>query len=90
MKYREPSMPTDQKAMTEYIERLAEDFPEELSKENVNRENVMSLVQFKKLYISNIDGRIAWLCECPTAEEDGLAFEFTDGEIETISQTDII
>ena len=66
------------------------DFPEELSKENVNRENVMSLVQFKKLYISDIDGRIAWLCECPTAEEDGLAFEFTDGEIETISQSDII
>ena len=31
MKYREPSMPTDQKAMTEYIERLAEDFPEKLS-----------------------------------------------------------
>lgn len=66
------------------------DFPEELSKENVNRENVMSLVQFKKLYISNIDGRIAWLCECPTAEEEGLAFEFTDGEIEAIAQTDII
>ena len=66
------------------------DFPEELSKENVNRENVMSLVQFKKLYISNIDGRIAWLCECPTAEEEGLAFEFTDGNIEAIAQTDII
>ena len=66
------------------------EFPKELSKENVNRDNVMSLVQFKKLYISNIDGRIAWLCECPTAEEEGLAFEFTDGEIETIAQSDII
>ena len=66
------------------------DFPEELSKENVNRDNVMSLVKFTKLYISDIDGRIAWLCECPTAEEEGLAFEFTDGNIEAIAQTDII
>ena len=65
------------------------ELPEKLSKENVNRDNVMSIVKFTELYISD-DGRIAWLCECPTAEEEGLAFEFTDGNIEAIAQTDII
>ena len=65
------------------------ELPKELSKEKVNRDNVMSIVKFTELYISD-EGVIAWLCECPIAEEEGLAFEFTDGNIEAIAQSDII
>lgn len=64
------------------------DIPEELTPENVNRENVVSILTFTSLFIG-ISGRIAWLCESPT-EEDGLAFEFTDGKVELIFQPEII
>lgn len=62
--------------------------PETLKKENVSRDSVMTLITFTELFIDD-EGRIAWLCESPTTE-DGLAFEFTKGEIELISQGDII
>ena len=62
--------------------------PEELNKENVNENNVISILTFTKLYI-DFDGCIAWLCESPT-EEDGLAFEFTDGKVQWDYQNQII
>lgn len=63
--------------------------PEKFNKENVSKENVLDMVQFTKLFIST-KARIAWLCESPTDEEDGLAFEFTTGKIKRISQPEII
>lgn len=62
--------------------------PETLKKENVTRDSVMTLITFTELFIDD-EGRIAWLCESPTTE-DGLAFEFTTGEIELITQPEII
>ena len=65
------------------------DIPDYLKRENVDRENVVKgLLEFTELFIKT-NGRIAWLCECPTTD-DGLAFEFTNGEIDLISQIDII
>ncbi len=63
------------------------DIPEELNQENVNEDNVISILEFTKLFIRG--GRIAWLCESPT-EEDGLAFEFTDGKVEWNYQNQVI
>lgn len=63
------------------------DIPEELNKENVNEDNVISILEFTNLFIRG--GRIAWLCESPT-EEDGLAFEFTDGKVEWNYQNQVI
>lgn len=63
-------------------------FPESLQKDKVNRDSVMSLLTFTKLYMTS-EGRIAWLCEFPIAA-DGLAFEFTDGFVDLISQPEII
>ena len=63
------------------------DIPEELNKENVNEDNVISILEFTELFIRG--GRIAWLCESPT-EEDGLAFEFTDGKVEWNYQNQVI
>ncbi|MCQ2209791.1 MAG: hypothetical protein MJZ34_05820 [Paludibacteraceae bacterium] len=80
--------------MLKYYLKFYKDFendleiPEELTPENVNRENVVSILTFTTLYV-DIFGRIAWLCESPT-EEDGLAFEFTDGKVELIFQPEII
>ncbi len=65
------------------------EIPETLNEKNVNRDNVVSILTFTKLFIS-IDARIAWLCESPTDQEDGLAFEFTEGKIKLIGQPDII
>lgn len=65
------------------------DIPDSLTKENVTRDNVVSILTFTKLFITK-KGRIAWLCESPTEEEDGLAFEFTDGKIKQIFQPEII
>lgn len=65
------------------------DIPDSLKKENVTRDKVVSILKFTKLYI-DYEGRIAWLCESPTEEEDGLAFEFTDGKIKQIFQPEII
>lgn len=65
------------------------DIEDSLTRENVSRDNVLDIAEFTKLYISS-DARIAWLAECPTEPEDGIAFEFTTGEIELISQQDII
>ena len=61
--------------------------PEELNQENVNEDNVISILEFTNLFIRG--GRIAWLCESPT-EEDGLAFEFTDGKVEWNYQNQVI
>lgn len=63
------------------------DIPEELNQENVNEDNVISILEFTNLFIRG--GRIAWLCESPT-EEDGLAFEFTDGKVEWNYQNQVI
>jgi hypothetical protein len=63
--------------------------PEQFNKENVSKRNILKMVRFTKLFIST-RSRIAWLCESPTDEEDGLAFEFTNGEIKRISQSEII
>ena len=65
------------------------DIPDYLKRENVDRENVVKgLLEFTELFIKT-NGRIAWLCECPTTD-DGLAFEFTDGKIKLIPQPEII
>ena len=64
------------------------DVPESMKKENVDKEKVMPMVDFSKLYMTE-EGRIAWLCEFPLAQ-DGLAFEFTDGWINLITQPEII
>ena len=63
--------------------------PEQFNKENVSKSNILKMVRFTKLFIST-SSRIAWLCESPTDEEDGLAFEFSNGEIKLISQSKII
>ncbi|MEE1062938.1 MAG: hypothetical protein UH071_04660 [Paludibacteraceae bacterium] len=70
---------------------LEENFniPEQFNKENVSKRNILKMVRFTKLFIST-RSRIAWLCESPTDEEDGLAFEFSNGEIKLISQSKII
>ena len=65
------------------------EIPEELSKENVTEDSVMSIVTFKYLYMDFL-GKIGWLCDSPTDEEDGLAFEFTSGETKLESQVDIL
>lgn len=71
----------------DFVEYL--DLPDSLLRENVTRENVVpGLLDFTQLFIKT-NGRIAWLCECPTTD-DGLAFEFTNGEIQLISQSDIV
>lgn len=64
--------------------------PENLKLENVNEDSVMSILTFTSLYIKEHKGRIAWLCDSPTDKETGLAFEFSDGEINLIGQDDII
>lgn len=64
------------------------DVPESMKKENVDKEKVMPMVDFSKLYMTE-EGRIAWLCEFPLAQ-DGLAYEFTDGWINLITQPEII
>ena len=71
-------------------EELMERFnvPEELQIDNMNEESVMSLMDIRKLYMTN-SGRIAWLCEYPT-EADGLAYEFNEKWICMIPQCQII
>ena len=61
------------------------EIPDYLTREQVNKDSVMKIVEFTELFITD-EGRVAWLAECRTDEEDGLAFEFTTGEIELISQ----
>ena len=68
------------------IERF--DVPEELQIENIKEESVMSLMDIRKLYMTN-SGRIAWLCEYPTVE-DGLAYEFNEEGLWMIPQWQII
>ena len=63
--------------------------PEHFEKENVSKENVLDMLEFTKLFIST-KARIAWFCESPTDEEDGLAFEFTGGKIKRIIQTQML
>ena len=81
--------------MLEYYLSLYEDLqdymdiPESLEKDKVTRDSVMEIVHFKELYFS-FDGMAGWLCESPTDEEDGIAFEFSDGKIKLIPQPEII
>ena len=70
----------------ELMERF--NVPEELQIDNMNEELVMSLMDIRKLYMTN-SGRIAWLCEYPT-EADGLAYEFNEKWICMIPQCQII
>ena len=72
----------------EFIQYIED--PDELRKNKVNRENIVpELLEFTSLYISSSDGLIGWLCESLTTD-DGLAFEFTDGKIKLIPQSEII
>ena len=64
------------------------DLPESLQRINLDENSVMSLMKITKLYMS-YNGRIAWLCEFPTAA-DGLAYEFTKGYVCMITQPEII
>ncbi|MBP5525687.1 MAG: hypothetical protein J6Y11_08795 [Paludibacteraceae bacterium] len=81
--------------MLEYYLSLYEDLqdymdiPESLEKDKVTRDSVMEIVHFKELYFS-FDGMAGWLCESPTDEEDGIAFEFSDGKIKLIPQPEIL
>ena len=70
----------------ELMERF--NVPEELQIDNMNEELVMSLMDIRKLYMTN-SGRIAWLCEYPT-EADGLAYEFNENGLWMIPQWQII
>lgn len=82
--------------MLDYYKECYDEFetylkiPENLKLENVNEDSVMSILTFTSLYIKEHKGRIAWLCDSPTDKETGLAFEFSDGEINLIGQDDII
>jgi hypothetical protein len=72
----------------EFIQYIED--PDELCKNKVNRENIVpELLEFTSLYISSSDGLVGWLCESLT-DDDGLAFEFTDGKIKLIPQPEII
>ena len=72
----------------EFIQYIED--PDELRKNKVNRENIVpELLEFTSLYISSSDGLVGWLCESLT-DDDGLAFEFTDGRIKLIPQPEII
>lgn len=70
--------------MAEFIE-----VPEGLEIENVTRDTVMNMVDFGRIYFT-YDGRGCFLGECPIGEEEGIGFEFTDGEIEIIEPSDIL
>ncbi len=65
------------------------DIPEELNKNNVNENSVMSWLTFTELY-ADYDGRIGWLCESPLNDESGYAFEFTDEKINLVFQDDLL
>lgn len=69
------------------LERLY-DIPEELQKENINEESVMTLFDIRKLYMDS-NCRLGWLAEYPTAQ-DGLAFETLDDFVDLILQCEII
>ena len=72
----------------EFIQYIED--PDDLRKNKVNRENIVpELLEFTSLYISSSDGLVGWLCESLT-DDDGLAFEFTDGRIKLIPQPEII
>ena len=70
--------------MVEFI-----DVPEGLEIENVTRDNVLNIVDFGRIYFT-YDGRGCFLGECPIGEEEGIGFEFTDGEIEIIEPSEIL
>ena len=70
--------------MVEFI-----DVPEGLEIENVTRDTVMNMVGFGRIYFTD-DGRGCFLGECPIGEEEGIGFEFTDGEIEIIEPSEIL
>lgn len=74
----------DYEDIIEYLQ-----IPEKLNKENVTEDSVMSLVTFTELYMDFL-GKIGWICKTPIDEEDGLAFEFTNGTVELISTLDIL
>ena len=62
--------------------------PRQYNKNNINKDNIMDLIDFKELYIDE-DGQCAWLCECPWEEDDGIAFLLSDGQVRVELQTDI-
>jgi len=55
----------------------------------VTRDSVMNMVDFGRIYFT-YDGRGCFLGECPIGEEEGIGFEFTDGEIEIIEPDEIL
>lgn len=62
--------------------------PRQYNKNNINKDNIMDLIDFKELYIDE-EGQCAWLCECPWEEDDGIAFLLSDGHVRVELQTDI-
>ncbi len=72
----------------EEFERNLE-IPEELNKENVTEDGIMSIVTFKNLYI-NFLGHIGWEFDSPIGWDDGLAFTFDNGNLELVSQLDLL
>lgn len=62
--------------------------PRQYNKNNINKDNIMDLIDFKELYIDE-EGQCAWLCECPWEEDDGIAFLLSDGQVRVELQTDI-
>ncbi len=62
--------------------------PRQYNKNNINKDNIMDLIDFKELYIDE-DGQCAWLCECPWEEDDGIAILLSDGHVRVELQTDI-
>ena len=62
--------------------------PRQYNKNNINKDNIMDLIDFKELYIDE-EGQCAWLCECPWEEDDGIAILLSDGQVRVELQTDI-
>ena len=63
--------------------------PRQYNKNNISKDNIMELIDFKELYIDE-DGQCAWLCECPWEEDDGIAFVLSRKKVRVELQTDIL
>ena len=62
--------------------------PQKYNKQNVNRDSVMELIQFKELYFDE-EGTYGWLCGCPW-DSSGLAIILSGEEIEVTVQDELI
>ena len=62
--------------------------PQKYNKQNVSRDSVMELIQFKELYFDE-EGTYGWLCGCPW-DSAGLAIILSGEEIEVTVQDELI